>query len=385
MASPPPLPSRPARRGHRPGRPGDAAAAAARPRARSTCCCAAPRPSSAPIRACDRTSSTSPGSQARFRRSTTSSSPSARRSPSPAREAAFRAVDFDAVVATARAARAAGATRLALVSALGADAASRVFYNRVKGETEAAVAGLGYASVAIARPSLLLGDREALGQPARPMEALAMRFSRPLGWLVPRARAADRRRRRRRGAGRRDGARRARRAHPLLGRHAGCRRLRPRRPGATSRPSPRRALSRRRASSSSAPALALPRDFQAASCCCRSSPGHRVAAGLAQQLVEVAQPVAGRRRRAPRSPARRRWGSRGSGSAAASVSMSPKLAASVASSTSGRSVAQARRVDDAGAARQQVQRARGRRVHAAAVVLAHRAGVLHRRCRSACW
>ena len=93
-------------------------------------------------------------------------------------EAAFRAVDFDAVVATARAARAAGATRLALVSALGADAGSRVFYNRVKGETEAAVAELGYASVAIARPSLLLGDREALGQPVRRMEALAMRLLR---------------------------------------------------------------------------------------------------------------------------------------------------------------------------------------------------------------
>jgi len=102
-------------------------------------------------------------------------------------EAAFRAVDFDAVIATARAARAAGANRLALVSALGADAGSRVFYNRVKGETEAAVAGLGYASVTIARPSLLLGDREALGQPVRRMEALAMRFSRPLSRVVPRA------------------------------------------------------------------------------------------------------------------------------------------------------------------------------------------------------
>jgi len=102
-------------------------------------------------------------------------------------EAAFRQVDFDFVVNTARAARAGGATRLAVVSALGADARSRVFYNRVKGETEDALAKLGYASVVIARPSLLLGDREALGQPARPMEALAMRFSRPLSWLTPRA------------------------------------------------------------------------------------------------------------------------------------------------------------------------------------------------------
>lgn len=102
-------------------------------------------------------------------------------------QAAFRAVDFDAVVATAQAARKAGATRLALVSALGADAGSRTFYNRVKGETEDAVRALGYDTVTIARPSLLLGDRAALGQPVRGTEALAMRFARPLSWLLPRS------------------------------------------------------------------------------------------------------------------------------------------------------------------------------------------------------
>jgi uncharacterized protein YbjT (DUF2867 family) len=102
-------------------------------------------------------------------------------------QAAFRAVDYDANLAVARAAHAAGARRLGLVSAMGADARSRFFYNRVKGETEDAVAKLGYASVVIARPSLLLGDREALGQPARSMEALATRFSRPFAWIVPRA------------------------------------------------------------------------------------------------------------------------------------------------------------------------------------------------------
>jgi uncharacterized protein YbjT (DUF2867 family) len=53
---------------------------------------------------------------------------------------AFRHVDHDFVVNTARAARAAGARRLAIVSALGADPKSRVFYNRVKGEMQAAVA-----------------------------------------------------------------------------------------------------------------------------------------------------------------------------------------------------------------------------------------------------
>jgi uncharacterized protein YbjT (DUF2867 family) len=100
-------------------------------------------------------------------------------------EAAFRQVDYDFVVNTARAARAAGASRLAVVSALGADAKSRVFYNRVKGEMEDAVAKLGYESVVIARPSLLLGDRAALGQPARGGEAWAQRLLGPLGWIVP--------------------------------------------------------------------------------------------------------------------------------------------------------------------------------------------------------
>lgn len=100
-------------------------------------------------------------------------------------QAAFRAVDFDAVLAFARAARAAGATRLGVVSALGADANSRVFYNRVKGEMEAAIGTLGYDSVVIVRPSLLLGDREALGQPQRPAERLAARLTGPLGGLIP--------------------------------------------------------------------------------------------------------------------------------------------------------------------------------------------------------
>ena len=100
-------------------------------------------------------------------------------------QAAFRQVDFDFVVNTARAARAAGATRLAVVSALGADAKSRIFYNRVKGEMQDAIAQLGYESVVIAQPSMLLGDRAALGQPARSGELWAARLLGPLGGIVP--------------------------------------------------------------------------------------------------------------------------------------------------------------------------------------------------------
>jgi len=100
-------------------------------------------------------------------------------------EAAFRQVDFDFVVATARAARAAGARRLAVVSALGADAGSRVFYNRVKGEMQQAIAALGYPSIVIAQPSLLLGDRAALGQPVRAGERWAARLLGPIRRIVP--------------------------------------------------------------------------------------------------------------------------------------------------------------------------------------------------------
>ena len=98
---------------------------------------------------------------------------------------AFRAIDFDAVVAVARAARTAGATRLGVVSAMGASPTSAVFYNRVKGEMEAAVSSMGYETVVIARPSFLAGDREVLGQPLRGGEKLALNLSRLLGGLIP--------------------------------------------------------------------------------------------------------------------------------------------------------------------------------------------------------
>ncbi len=101
-------------------------------------------------------------------------------------QAAFRAVDFDYVVNAARAARTAGATRLAVVSALGANANASVFYNRVKGEMQAAIGALGFESVVIAQPSLLLGDRAAIGQPTRSAEVWVARLLAPTMWLVPR-------------------------------------------------------------------------------------------------------------------------------------------------------------------------------------------------------
>jgi uncharacterized protein YbjT (DUF2867 family) len=83
--------------------------------------------------------------------------------------AAFRAVDHDLVVEAARLARRAGARHFLLVSALGADPESRVFYNRVKGDAEASVRGTGFEAVTVLRPSLLLGERAE----SRPAEAVA--------------------------------------------------------------------------------------------------------------------------------------------------------------------------------------------------------------------
>lgn len=100
-------------------------------------------------------------------------------------QTAFRAVDFEANLAVARAALDAGARRAGLVSAMGADARSRIFYNRVKGETEEALAQLAFEGLVIARPSLLVGDREALGQPPRFGERVATLVSRILGPLIP--------------------------------------------------------------------------------------------------------------------------------------------------------------------------------------------------------
>ncbi len=98
---------------------------------------------------------------------------------------AFRAVDFDANLAVARAAQAAGAKRAGLVSAIGADGGSSVFYSRVKGELEDALRALNFDALVIARPSLLLGNREALGQPARLVEKISMRAAKLLAPLIP--------------------------------------------------------------------------------------------------------------------------------------------------------------------------------------------------------
>jgi uncharacterized protein YbjT (DUF2867 family) len=90
-------------------------------------------------------------------------------------ETAFRNVDVDCVLAFARAAKAAQAQRFVVVSSVGADAASKNFYLRTKGEMESALGALGFQSLDILQPGVLLGPRSEM----RPLE-LAARVFMPL-------------------------------------------------------------------------------------------------------------------------------------------------------------------------------------------------------------
>ena len=94
---------------------------------------------------------------------------------------AFLRVDHDYPLAVARLALAAGTRTYALNSAAGANAASRIFYNRVKGELERDLEGLGFASLTHVRPGLIGGERDE----ARMGEGLALGVLRVLGPLLP--------------------------------------------------------------------------------------------------------------------------------------------------------------------------------------------------------
>ena len=73
---------------------------------------------------------------------------------------AFLEIDLTLVVTVAEVMRNQGAEQFLVISALGADKDSKVFYNQVKGEMESALKELGYPCLRIIRPSLLLGARE---------------------------------------------------------------------------------------------------------------------------------------------------------------------------------------------------------------------------------
>lgn len=91
---------------------------------------------------------------------------------------AFRAVDHDAALAFAKAARSKGAKALVHVSSLGADRRSGTFYASVKGEVEEDLAALGFDSVHALRPSTSTAISSA---ESRPLERVGLVFARALG------------------------------------------------------------------------------------------------------------------------------------------------------------------------------------------------------------
>ena len=93
---------------------------------------------------------------------------------------AFRKVDFEYPAEIAKIAAKNGVSQFILVSSVGADSASKVFYSKVKGELEDAIRELPFWGVHILRPSLLLGDRNE----SRPLERFGIMFSRGIGFLM---------------------------------------------------------------------------------------------------------------------------------------------------------------------------------------------------------
>lgn len=96
--------------------------------------------------------------------------------------AAFIRVDHHYPMEVARLARRHGAKTYVLNSALGADPASRIFYNRTKGELERDLQKLGFESLTFVRPGLIGGPRDEF----RPGERLAAAVLKVAGPLLPR-------------------------------------------------------------------------------------------------------------------------------------------------------------------------------------------------------
>jgi uncharacterized protein YbjT (DUF2867 family) len=93
----------------------------------------------------------------------------------------FYQVDFYYPLLLARSGYSSGARQYMLISALGADKESSVYYNRVKGEVEEAIRAVGFDALHIFRPSLLLGPR----QEQRTGEDAAKFFYKIFGFLIP--------------------------------------------------------------------------------------------------------------------------------------------------------------------------------------------------------
>jgi len=96
-------------------------------------------------------------------------------------QAAFRKVDYEYPLQLAQATQRLGARQFLIVTALGSDKSSSIFYNRVKGEVEEAIGKVGFPGYHIFQPSMLLGDRTE----DRSGESAGKAVMKLLGFLIP--------------------------------------------------------------------------------------------------------------------------------------------------------------------------------------------------------
>jgi uncharacterized protein YbjT (DUF2867 family) len=94
---------------------------------------------------------------------------------------AFRMVDYEYPFLTAKIAKQKEIKKFAIVTAMGASAKSSIFYNQVKGEIEEALENLGFESLGIFRPSMLLGNRSEV----RMGETIGKYVMNLFGWAIP--------------------------------------------------------------------------------------------------------------------------------------------------------------------------------------------------------
>lgn len=93
----------------------------------------------------------------------------------------FKKVDYEYIVALANLAKQSGASKFVVISAMGANSKSAVFYNKIKGMTEDALKDIGFNQLIILRPSLLLGERTE----KRFAEGLSGIFMKAFNFLIP--------------------------------------------------------------------------------------------------------------------------------------------------------------------------------------------------------
>lgn len=93
----------------------------------------------------------------------------------------FKKVDYEYIIEFAKLGKSIGAANFLVISAMGANSKSSVFYNQVKGMTEEALKSIGFSRLVILRPSLLLGERPE----PRFGEQIASFFLKTLNFLIP--------------------------------------------------------------------------------------------------------------------------------------------------------------------------------------------------------